>query len=52
VMTSHPGRLKALIDVTLPRPRDDATRATPAFQALVQTIWALIRDEAYRAIVT
>jgi NitT/TauT family transport system ATP-binding protein len=52
VMTSHPGRLKALIDVTLPRPRDDATRATPEFQALAQQIWGLIRDEAYRATVT
>jgi NitT/TauT family transport system ATP-binding protein len=52
VMTSHPGRLKALIDVTLPRPRDDATRATPQFQALAQQIWGLIRDEAYRATVT
>jgi len=52
VMTSHPGRLKALIDVALPRPRDDSTRATPEFQALAQTIWGLIRDEAYRATVT
>jgi ABC-type proline/glycine betaine transport system ATPase subunit len=43
VMTSHPGRLKALIDVALPRPRDDSTRATPEFQALAQTIWGLIR---------
>lgn len=52
VMTSHPGRLKALIDVSLPRPRNDATRASPAFQALSQHIWSLIRDEAYRAIAT
>jgi len=52
VMTSHPGRLKALIDVALPRPRDDSTRATPEFQALAQAIWGLIRDEAYRATVT
>jgi len=52
VMTTHPGRLKALIDVPLPRPRNDATRASPEFQALTQHIWSLIRDEAYRAIVT
>ena len=52
VMTTHPGRLKALIDVPLPRPRTDATRASPEFQALGQHIWSLIRDEAYRAIVT
>ena len=52
VMTSHPGRLKAVIDVPLPRPRGDATRAHPEFQALSQHIWSLIRDEAYRAAVT
>ena len=52
VMTTHPGRLKALIDVPLPRPRNDATRAQSQFQALSQHIWSLIRDEAYRATVT
>jgi NitT/TauT family transport system ATP-binding protein len=52
VMTTHPGRLKAVIDVDLPRPRGDATRAHPQFQALSQHIWSLIRDEAYRATVT
>ena len=52
VMTTNPGRLKALIDVPLPRPRSDATRASPEFQALSQHIWGLIRDEAYRAIAT
>ena len=51
VMTAHPGRLKALVDVDLPRPRGDATRASPEFQALTQHIWSLIRDEAYRATV-
>ena len=52
VMTSHPGRLKAVLDVPLRRPRGDATRAQPEFQALTQHIWSLIRDEAYRATVT
>lgn len=52
VMTSHPGRLKTLIDVPLARPRDDSTRAHPDFQALSQEIWGLIRAEAYRATVT
>ena len=52
VMTTHPGRVKAIIDVNLPRPRGDGTRALPEFQALTQTIWNLIRDEAYRATVT
>src|SRR6185437_12594407 len=52
VMTSHPGRLKSVIDIPLARPRGDATRAHPQFQAHVQHIWGLIRDEAYRATVT
>jgi NitT/TauT family transport system ATP-binding protein len=52
VMTTRPGRLKALIDIPLPRPRNDATRASAEFQALTQHIWSLIRDEAYRATVT
>ena len=51
VMTTHPGRLKAVIDVPLARPRNDATRADPQFQSLSQHIWGLIRDEAYRATV-
>ncbi len=51
VMTAHPGRLKELVDITLARPRNDATRALPEFQALTQHIWSLIRDEAYRAAV-
>ncbi|MBL8700863.1 MAG: ABC transporter ATP-binding protein [Alphaproteobacteria bacterium] len=52
VMSAHPGRLKATIAVDLPRPRNDATRAEPRFNELVQRIWGLIREEAYRATVT
>ena len=53
VMTTHPGRLKARASTyRCPRPRNDATRAHPEFQALTQQIWSLIRDEAYRATVT
>ena len=51
VMTTHPGRIKEVIDVNLPRARNDATRALPEFQALTQHIWQSIRDEAYRATV-
>jgi len=48
-MTAHPGRLKVVVDIPLPRPLGDATRALPQFQTLTQQIWSLIRDEAYRA---
>jgi NitT/TauT family transport system ATP-binding protein len=52
VMSAHPGRLKEVIDIDLPRPRNDASRASPRFNALVQKIWGLIRDEAFRATIT
>ena len=50
VMSSHPGRIRAVIPVDLPRERNDATRADPRFGHLAEQIWGLIRDEAYRAI--
>jgi NitT/TauT family transport system ATP-binding protein len=49
VMSSHPGRLKKVVDVDLPRPRSDETRKSAAFAELSQSIWELIREEAYRA---
>ena len=50
VMSSHPGRVRAVLDIDLPRPRDESVRADPRFGHLVEEIWGLIRDEAYRAI--
>jgi NitT/TauT family transport system ATP-binding protein len=50
VMSTHPGRVKAVIDVDLPRPRTERARADPRFGQLADQIWSLIRDEAYRAI--
>ncbi|MBM3525951.1 MAG: ATP-binding cassette domain-containing protein, partial [Alphaproteobacteria bacterium] len=52
VMSAHPGRIKAVIPIDLPRPRGDATRSAQRFQQMVQEIWSLIREEAYRATVT
>ena len=50
VMSSHPGRVRAVLDIDLPRPRDEHVRANPRFGQLSEQIWRLIRDEAYRAI--
>ncbi len=50
VMSTHPGRVKAIIPVDLPRPRSEHIRADPRFGQLSDEIWDLIRDEAYRAI--
>ena len=50
VMSSHPGRIRAVLDIDLPRPRDERVRSHPRFGELSEQIWRLIRDEAYRAI--
>ncbi|MDE2455438.1 MAG: ABC transporter ATP-binding protein [Burkholderiales bacterium] len=50
VMSSHPGRVREVLPVDLPRPRDEAVRGDLRFGHLVEAIWRLIRDEAYRAI--
>ena len=50
VMSRHPGRIRAIISVDLPRPRDERIRAASRFAQLSEEIWGLIRDEAYEAI--
>jgi NitT/TauT family transport system ATP-binding protein len=51
VLGSRPGRLKAIVDVPLPRPRGEETRSSAAFADLSRSIWELIREEAIRATV-
>jgi NitT/TauT family transport system ATP-binding protein len=50
VMSSHPGRVREILTIDVPRPRNESTRANPRFGQLIEQIWQLIRDEAYRAI--
>jgi len=50
VMSSQPGRVTAIIDIGLPRPRAESVRTDPEFGRLTEEIWSLIRDQAYRAI--
>jgi NitT/TauT family transport system ATP-binding protein len=42
VMTPRPGRIAAIVPVTLPRPRTAAMRLSPEFSGLVRTIGELI----------
>jgi NitT/TauT family transport system ATP-binding protein len=50
VMTARPGRIKAVLDVPFPRPRNLLDlRATPEYAALVHHIWELLREEVLRA---
>lgn len=49
VMGTRPGRIKSVIDVSLPRPRTDEMRSGTEYDELYRSVWDLIRDEAYRA---
>lgn len=50
VMTAHPGRIKAVVEVPFARPRGVlALRKDPAYGALVFRIWGHLRDEVDRA---
>ena len=45
VMSAHPGRVRAVYDVNLPRPRTSATRALPAFVGLAQELWESLKPQ-------
>jgi NitT/TauT family transport system ATP-binding protein len=46
VFTAQPGRIKAIIDVDFPRPRDFlAVRSDPHFAERFRCVWELLRDE-------
>jgi NitT/TauT family transport system ATP-binding protein len=49
VMTARPGRIKEVITVDLPRPRSIEMISTPAFGALFDRAFHLIRDEVTKA---
>ncbi|HJV79391.1 ABC transporter ATP-binding protein [Noviherbaspirillum sp.] len=50
VMTAHPGKQKALINIPFPRPRKVLElRAQPEYGELVFKIWGHLRDEVKRA---
>jgi len=46
VMSAHPGMVKTILDVDLPRPRNiSAIRTSLQYNHLFQTIWLTLRDE-------
>jgi NitT/TauT family transport system ATP-binding protein len=46
VMTAHPGKIKKIIDVDIPRPRDLITlRSAPEFMSLYREVWNLLSEE-------
>lgn len=50
VMTRRPGQVLAVRPVPLPRPRHERMMLEPAFLALVDECWQLIRGDAERAL--
>jgi NitT/TauT family transport system ATP-binding protein len=48
-MTARPGKVKEIIDVTLPRPRTEDIRNSFAFAEIRQYAWSLIKDEVGKA---
>jgi NitT/TauT family transport system ATP-binding protein len=50
VMTAQPGRLKSMVDVPLPRPRNIIElQKSPEFGELIARIWSGLREEVQRA---
>jgi ABC-type nitrate/sulfonate/bicarbonate transport system ATPase subunit len=46
VMTARPGRIKEIVRVDLPRPRE---RGSPEFQAIARTVERLVKEEVLKA---
>jgi NitT/TauT family transport system ATP-binding protein len=44
LMGTHPGRIHEIIDIDLPRPRTDETRADPRFVELSSYVWDVLRN--------
>ena len=49
VMTARPGRVKEIVEIDLPRPRDGDVRASEAFNAYRGRVWRALRDEVQKA---
>jgi len=50
VMTYRPGRLKRIVDIDLPRPRNSEIVGSDAFGHYVAEIWSDLREEASRGL--
>lgn len=46
VMTARPGTFKTVVNNDIPRPRDDETMSTEAFNVLVQRLWDELKGES------
>ena len=50
IMTAHPGTIRRIIPIDLPRPRDiSEIRVTPRYNELFLDIWGTLREEVLKA---
>ena len=45
VMGTRPGRIKAIVEIDLPRPRDDSSRDHPRWREMRREFWNLLKPE-------
>ena len=49
VMTARPGRVKTIVDIDLPHPRDSSIIASERFGRLVAQVWGALREESIKS---
>jgi len=49
VMSARPGRVKSLVDIDLPHPRDSTIIASERFGRLVAQVWGALREESLKS---
>ncbi len=49
VMTASPGRVKSVVDVDLPQPRDSSIITSDRFGRLVAQVWSALREESIKS---
>jgi NitT/TauT family transport system ATP-binding protein len=49
IMTARPGRVKEIVAIDLPQPRDSSIIASDRFGKLVAQVWNALRDESIKS---
>ena len=49
VMTARPGKIKTMVDIDLPHPRDSTIIASDRFGRLVGQVWSALREESIKS---
>jgi NitT/TauT family transport system ATP-binding protein len=49
VMTARPGRVKSIVAIDLPQPRDSSIIASDRFGRLVAQVWSALREESIKS---